>query len=210
MSAGLPLPLRLTATPTLPAEEAARADLYALLSRLFYSGPDAALMRSIAHSGNAYGGPSSALGRAWSQVVQAAATVSAEAACAEYDQTYVGLGQARVSIYGSHYLSENWKEHTLVNLRDELDDLGLSRKRGVSEPEDHLSGLLDVMNNLLRRGTTEPQVAVQHGFFSSYIAPWYTQFCDATVACDGLDFYRPATGLLRAFMLFEAEFFSLE
>ena len=206
MTAGQPLRF----TPTLPAEEAARADLYALLSRLFYAGPDAALMHSIAQSGTAFGGPSSALGQAWSQVVAAAGSVSAEAACLEYDQTYVGLGQARVSIYASHYLSENWKEHTLVNLRDELDDLGLARKRGVSEPEDHLSGLLDVMNNLLRRGTDEPQVAMQHGFFSSYIAPCYTQFCDATEACDGLDFYRTATGLLRAFMLFETEYFSLE
>ncbi len=201
-------PLRFT--PPLPAEEAARADLYALLSRLFYAGPDAGLMHSIAQPGAGFGSPSSGLGRAWAQVSMTAGKVSAEAACVEYDQIFVGLGQAPISIYASHYLTENWKEHTLVNLRDELDDLGLARKRGVSEPEDHLSGLLDVMNNLVRRGTDESQVAVQYKFFSGYIAPWYNRFCAAVDACEGLVFYHSASGLLRAFMLFEAEFFSLE
>lgn len=201
-------PLRFA--PTLPAEEAARAGLYGLLSRLFYAGPDAGLMQSIAQPGVGFGNPESPLGHAWLRVAEAAGNVSPDAACLEYDQVFVGLGQAPISIYASHYLTENWKEHTLVKLRDDLDDLGLARKQGVSEPEDHLSGLLDVMNNLVRRGIEGQQVAVQHAFFSSYLAPWFDDFCNAVDAYVGLNFYHPACGLLRAFMHFEAEFFSLE
>lgn len=191
--------------PVLPEEEGARADLYALLARLFYAGPDATLHKQIADA-DGMADPESTLGRAWSALQAASLGMSAAQANQEYDDLFVGVGRAPVSIYASHYLSETWKENTLVNLRDELARLGLARQDNAREPEDHLAGLLDVMRHLILR-SGDGDVAPQESFFRSYLAPWYGAFATEVQAQPQAAFYRHLSGLLIAFMDIEVECF---
>ena len=51
-------PQTLNFAPTLPPEEAARADLYGLLARLFATGPDALVLAAIAASPADFGADS--------------------------------------------------------------------------------------------------------------------------------------------------------
>lgn len=195
--------------PTLPPEEAARADLYALLARLFASGPDEAVLSAIAGSQTDFG-PDSSLGLAWTGLQAVARKGDAAAASLEHAEIFVGTGRAPVSIYASHYLSDQWKEMTVVELRDRLPQLGLARQTGVSQPEDHLAALLEVMCHLVRRGNEAAGMGVQREFFERYLGQWYARFCAEVNEQAGLIFYRTAASMLNAFLAIEAEGFSLE
>ena len=186
-------------------EDAARADLYALLARLFYVGPDAAVLAAIAGADAFIANVEAPLSRAWRDVQAASRSVNAQAACDEYVSLFVGVGKSPVSIYASHYLSENYKELTLVHLRDELERLGLARKAAATEPEDHLAALLDVMQHLVRR--SENDSLAQSAFFNSYMKPWYEAFCSAIEAAPGAAYYLPVSRLMKCYFAIEVEVF---
>src|SRR6185503_8302542 len=80
-----------------PAEEAARADFYALLARLFHDAPDAALLAALAHAPELEAG--SPLAGEWRDLTWASRAMDADAARTEYDALFVGVGKAEVSIY---------------------------------------------------------------------------------------------------------------
>jgi TorA maturation chaperone TorD len=110
----------------LAPEDAARADFYALLARLWHSGPDAPLLAAIAAADEiAAEGDQTGLADAWRQLQAAAAAADAETARTEHDALFVGTGRAAVTPYASHYLTETARERLLVALRDELVELGL-------------------------------------------------------------------------------------
>ena len=59
----------------LAPEEAARADFYALLARLFHAAPDAALLASLGAAGPIPAGGDVALAKAWDDLVHASAVM---------------------------------------------------------------------------------------------------------------------------------------
>ena len=186
-------------------EDAARADLYALLARLFYAGPDAAVLAAIAGADALIADVDAPLARAWRDFQAASRSVDARQACEEYVSLFVGVGKSPVSIYASHYLSENYKELTLVHLRDELERLGLARKAAATEPEDHLAALLDVMQHLVRR--SENDALAQSAFFNSYMKPWNEAFCSAIEAAPGADYYAVVARLMKSYFTIEVDVF---
>ncbi len=197
----------------LPKEDSARADLYALLARLFFVGPDQGILFTIAQSDD-FGAAEDALTAAplfaaWHELKREAAVTDAENATNEYNDVFVSLGRPPVSIFASHYLSENYKDLTLVHLRDELERLGLAREENSSEPEDHLAGLLEVMRHLVLRGAGPEQLEEQHRFINSYLAGWFENFCDLVAAQESTVFYRPVAELLRIFLRLEVESLSM-
>ena len=101
-------------------EEQARAGYYALLARLFYSGPDAALLSSIAGAGALGDEGRTELAQAWKALAAAAGAARAEAAALEYDEVFVGTGKAEVTPYATHYLAETGREKMLVRLKSDL------------------------------------------------------------------------------------------
>src|SRR3954447_23573295 len=81
--------------PPTAEEDRARAGYYALLARLLYAGPDAALLEAIASSDERTGDAAgSGLASAWGALAAAARAMDAEAAQLEYDQVFVGTGKA--------------------------------------------------------------------------------------------------------------------
>ncbi len=188
-------------------EDMARADLYALLARLFYQAPDAALLQAIVKAQGLVGAPDTPLGQAWGALQRAAQVVDVQAVADEFTTLFVGVGKAAVSVYASHYLSANYKELTLVHLREELGRLGLARKAEAVEPEDHVAGLLDVMRHLVQRGSTDEDLTRQAAFFRSYLVAWRDPLCDAIEQADGAQFYRHVARLLKALIDIEVEVF---
>ena len=77
-------PLKLQ--PPESPEDKARAGYYALLARLFYSGPDAALLATIGGADEvASGAEQSALADAWNKLAAAARAMEAEATRLAHD-----------------------------------------------------------------------------------------------------------------------------
>ena len=187
-------------------EDNARAGYYALLARLFYAGPDAALLASIGGADEiASRAEQSALADAWNRLAAAAGAMDAEAARLEYDELFVGTGKAEVTPYASYYLAETGREKILVRLRGELAELGLAKSEGAHEPEDHFAGLLDVMRHLILLGSDDAALQKQQAFFGRYIALSCGRFCGAISESTKASFYKHVAHFASTFFVVETE-----
>ncbi len=190
-------------------EDQARADFYALIARLFYAGPDAALLAAIAGADDIAGaGENAPLAAAWRALGAAAGAMDAEAAQAEYDSVFVGTGKAEITPYVTQYLAESMKENVLVQLRADLAAMGLGRDHGVAEYEDHFSGLCEVMRHLIFFGS-DVAVQKQKSFFLRYLVPCYAIVCDAVTVSPNTNFYKHVARFTKAFLDVEAESFEI-
>lgn len=200
--------------PTHPVDpqDVARADFYGLLGRLYYSAPDAGLLEALAGSGELNAEAAGAgLPAAWNGMRLAATDAAPEAVRAEYDEIFIGVGKPEVMLYGSFYLAGFLNEKPLAELRNDLAALGFARQSGANEPEDHISGLADVMRQLILDEDSAPadRDAAQQQFFARHLEPWYGKLCDAIEAAPGTNFYRSVAGFTRAFLDLESEFFRM-
>jgi TorA maturation chaperone TorD len=199
-----------SASREIEPEDAARAHLYALIARLFYAAPDRELLSAIASSEeiSAEGGDP-ALAQSWQALRAAAGEVDAEIVADEYQQLFIGVGKAEVTLYGSNYLMPIMVAHPLAKLRSTLAEMKLARNESVTEPEDHIAALAEVMRFLIAGdGKISPsEVAIQESFFSQYLEPWYRQFCELLAQKAGARFYRSVAQFTRAFLDLERESF---
>jgi TorA maturation chaperone TorD len=192
-------------TPEVP-EDQARAGYYALLARLFYAGPDSALLATIGAADEiASGAEQSALADAWNRLAAAARAMDPEAARLEYDELFIGTGKAEVTPYTSYYLAETGREKILARLRGELAGWGLARSEAAHEPEDHFAGLLDVMRHLISLGSDDAALQKQQVFFGRYIAPACGRFCGAISESAKANFYKHVAHFASAFFVVESE-----
>ena len=190
--------------PEVP-EDQARAGYYALLARLFYASPDAALLESIAAAGEMGVGEQSALAGAWNALAAAAGAMDAEAARIEYDELFVGTGKSEVTLYTTFYLSETGREKILVRIGAELASLGLGRAERALEPEDHIAGLFDAMRYLISLGSDDATLRKQQEFFDRYIARAWQKLCVAISASEKANFYKHVARFAEAFLIVESE-----
>ena len=193
-------------------EDQARAEVYGLLSRLFYQPPSAELLEAIATSVTLCNDDSdSGFCRAWHTLQQAAATIDAAAVIEEFDTAFIGTGRQPVMLYGSFYLAGFLNEKPLAQLRDELAQKGLARRGDRHESEDHISALCDVMRFLIVGDHDTPPAAleVQRDFFLRQIKSWNNQLCAAVSSADETHFYKHVARLAREFFEIENESFDL-
>lgn len=202
----------LNSDATLLPEDQARAGFYALLARLFSTPPDAPLLHALAGADELPASSGEApLAAAWRHVQAAAALTPAEAARAEFDALFIGLGRAPIMPYASFYLAGFLMEKPLAGLRDDLARLGLARFSGVGEPEDHIASLAEVMRFLIAGdGQTPPAgLAAQQQFFRRHIQPWHDRLAADIQNHELANFYKPVAALMQAFFAIEAEAFAM-
>lgn len=189
-------------------EEAARAGLYGLLATLLYAPPAQALLNDIAAAtADEEGG---VLHADWLALSAACATADEETVRDEYETLFIGVGKPEVILYGSYHLSGFLMEKPLAALRDDLQQLGLQRDDSVTESEDHIAALCDVMRYLI---TAEDQgddtIAIQKQFFSRHIQPWAGIMCETLLAHPKTRFYAPVAQLARSFFAVEQQAFDM-
>ncbi len=195
--------------PPLTPEDQGRAGCYALLARLWYAPPDAALLRAIAAAGAIVAeGEQVGLAEAWRQLQAAAAAAEPPAVALEYDAVFVGTGKAPVTLYLTHYLADGAAARILVALRDELRQLGLARTRSTHEPEDHLAALCEVMRHLIGLGATDAALQRQRQFFTRYLSPAYNSLSEQVFIFEPAHFYKHVARFTRAF--FQVELAALD
>lgn len=195
--------------PAWSEEDRARADHYALLARLFYAAPDAALLGALVQSARTLGQGEGAFPQAWAALGEAARRLDEAAVADEFAALFVSVSKPVVMTNASWYLTGFLQEEPLAELRDDLAELGLGRRSGVMETEDHISALAEVMRHLVLTGPDEAGLARQQRFFHRHLAPWYERFGDALAAAPGADFYAKAGSLLRAFFDIERQAFDM-
>lgn len=199
----------LPAARELAAEERARAEHYAVLSRLFAGAPDAAFLHQLPALAAAWGGAGSPLGQAWLLLGDAARELDAATLEDEYTRLFLTIGRPEVMLYGSYYLAGFLMEEPLVDLRGDLAALGLGRRFGITESEDHFAALCDVMRHLIVSAPDGAGLARQKAFFGQHLAPWCETLADALEAAPESRFYARCAPLLRAFFAVERLAFDL-
>jgi TorA maturation chaperone TorD len=203
-------------TRPIDPEDQARADFYALLSRLYSSAPDAALLAAIAAADEldvaAGDGPAADLARTWHALIAASAAMDPEAAVVEYQQLFVGVGQSEVSLHGSAYAKAAKGGPLLVQVRDSLTQLKLVRQPGVTMFEDHLAAVLETMRVLIT-GLGQPSAFafdVQREFYQRNIDPWIDICCNAISAKSLANYYLRVAQFTGSFMAVERDSFAMD
>ena len=199
-------------SPTLPPEEVARANFYALLASLFYAAPDAALLAALAGaeeivSEGAGDADSAGLALAWRDLTLAAAAADPAEVEQEYQDLFVGVGKAQVSIYASAYLAKSLVDAPLVELRDYLASRRIARRTAVHEPEDHFAALCELMRYLIAE--QQAPLDEQRAVFEKYLKPLAGSFCGAVSNAGNAAFYRPAAQFTAAFFDLEDAMFRM-
>jgi TorA maturation chaperone TorD len=186
--------------PTLAPEEAARANFYGLLARLFQAPPDRALLEALA-KGEEMTAEAGGIAAAWRELARSAAQFDPQTVREEYDSAFIGTGKAPVTLYAGAYSVRYTNEVPLAALRGELARLGLARRTETSEPEDHIAALCEVMRYLISEEKAD--LVVQRRFFICWIWPSAGPLCDAIGE-------SPVTGFYRSVARFAKSFFELE
>jgi len=197
------------------AEDEARANFYALLARLYADAPDAALLRAIATADElpviAPDGAAVDLAQSWRMLIAASAAMDAEAAAAEYQDLFIGVGRSEVSLHASGYVSRAGGS-ALADLRAALAQLGLSKQESSSLYEDHLAAVCETMRVLIggAPGVEPCPFAQQREFFAGYVSPWVSVCCDAIKVSPIANYYRRVAQFTQYFMAIERDSFAID
>lgn len=191
-------------------EELARAELYGLLARLWMAAPDEALLGQFRVAVTQAPQPGAFLEAPWGALVAAMRATSVDAAAAEYDALFQGVGKPEVFLYGSYYLSGFLNERPLAALRDELAALGLARDETRGETEDHIAAVCEVMRYLIAGDDAAVcNLERQRRFFRAQLQPWGEKLCDAVQAHPRAKAYAALAAFTRAFLQVETQGFDL-
>jgi TorA maturation chaperone TorD len=193
-------------TQDLAPEEAGRQAVYGFLARV--------LARPVERSECAFAAPLASddtpLNQAFAEFCTALEAATKEQIERCYHDLFIGVGRGELLPYTSYYLTGFLHEKPLAELRVDLERLGFARAEGVSEPEDHIASLCEVMA-LLIGGTASGEFDVyeQDKFFNAHIRPWAGQFFADLEAAKSADLYRWVGKIGTIFMGIEEESFGM-
>lgn len=193
----------------LSEEDRLRADWYMLLAQLLREPPkehDLSALRAL-------DGDDSLLGEAIASLAAAAKATDPAKVKREYHDLFIGIGQGELLPYGSYYLTGFLHEKPLAKLRGEMNQLGIRRAESVSEPEDHIAALCEMMAGLIngafsQDGTPVP-LATQRQFYETHIGSWAPRFFEDLEAAPSAAFYMPVGTIGRLFLAVEAQAFDM-
>ena len=194
-------------------EDLARADLYGLIARFFHQPPDQELLDQIAASipdGHESQVDDAPLAKLWNSVVEVAKNNPAKVWHEEFDRNFISVGRPNIILNGSFYMAGHLNEKPLVDIRRALDTFGLESAEEVTETEDHLSALCEVMRYLIAGDDVEiSNLTNQKVFFNDHIRPWYDELCDAIEDIPDMHLYHPVAALTREFLAIEGQSFDM-
>ena len=148
-----------------------RAQQYDLLAALLGRAPTPALLAALAALPDGDG----VLGRLVLALRRAAAETGAADVEREFFALFIGVGRGELLPYASYYLTGFLNERPLARVREDFFALGIERDESMSEPEDHLAILMEVMAGLAA-GRFEAEPGMQGRFFARHIEPWAGRF----------------------------------
>jgi TorA maturation chaperone TorD len=191
-------------------EETARAEVYGLLAQLFYAPPTPDLLGALRVAVTEAPAAGGFLEEPWRALVGMARSMGDAEIAAEHDALFGGLGKPEVYLYGSHYLTGFLNERPVARLRDDLAALGLARDDAMSETEDHIAYLCEVMRYLIAGDDVAVANLTRQGeFFAAHLQAWVPRMCEAVAAHPRARFYAAAGHFAQAFFSVEQQGFDL-
>lgn len=195
-----------SASRTVADEDFLRARFYGLLAALFASPPPPELLRRL----SALGPDTTPLGTALGELAAQAAASESEAIAEEFQALFIGVTGGELIPYGSWYLTGFLHEKPLADLRAHMARLGIEPSPGVSEPEDHVASLLEMMQGLITGLFERPlSLAEQRDFFDAHLGGWMPRFMADLEKADSAHFYRAVATVGRVFLDIETQAFAM-
>ena len=189
----------------LDQEQHYRIGAYGMLAQLLRHAPDQPMLDKVA--GFAGIEPTrDELALAMSMLGLSASDSKPQAVDMEFHDLFIGMGRGELVPYGSWYLTGFLMEKPLGKLRDDLAMLGFQRQEGVTEPEDHVAALCEVMAMLISEGVSFQQ---QSHFFESHMAGWLEHFFADLSEAKTAVFYRAVGRFGAAFAAMEKRYLSM-
>ena len=187
-------------------EDQLRATWYALLARLLAKPADdefLAILRGL-------DGDETEIGHALKVLKTAARAATPKSIEQEYFDLFIGVGQSELVPYGSYYLTGFLHEKPLARLRGDMERLGIVRTGSVSESEDHIAAVCDMMAGLITGAFGAPaDLAMQRRFYDEHIGCWAPRFFENLEAARSAAFYMPVGALGRLFIAVESQAFEM-
>ena len=192
-------------------EDLARADLYGLIARFFQAPPDQELLDQIAATADQQDAADEApLAKVWMNVLEVAKNNPAKAWQEEFNLNFISIGKPNVVLNGSYYMAGHLNEKPLVNIRRALETFGLEAAEEITETEDHISSLCEVMRYLIAGDDVEiSNLTNQRVFFNDHIRPWYDELCDVIEGIPEMHLYHPIAALTREFLAIEGQSYDM-
>ena len=191
-------------------EETARAEVYGLLAALYYAPPTTDVLAQLRVAATETPAAGGFLQEPWRELVAASRSLSDGEIKSEYNALFGGVGKPEIYLFGSHYLSGFLNEKPLAALRGELARMGLARDEAMSETEDHIAYLCEVMRYLIASDDVAvANLTAQRQFFGDHMQPWVLRICDALDANPKARFYAAVAGFTRAFLSVETQGFDM-
>jgi TorA maturation chaperone TorD len=187
-------------------EDQLRAQGYALLAGILARAPTPALLGDLGR----LDGDDSELGSALTELGAMARAADPAAVQLEFDTLFIGLAHGELVPYTSYYLTGFLHEKPLARLRGDMVVLGITRADQVSEPEDHVAAVLEMMAGLIvGRFGAPADMAAQRRFFDAHLGCWAPRFFEDLEGAASAVLYKPVGRIGRLFMAIEAAAFEM-
>jgi TorA maturation chaperone TorD len=183
-------------------DAALRANTYSLLGRLLRATPEQDLLVILSNidSGEQHG---SGLALSWHLLKLSAQHARPEELDDEYHDLFIGLGHGEVIPYGCWYQTGYLMDTPLAKLRYDLNQLGIARQDEVSEPEDHIAAVCEVMALLIENGTGLDE---QQRFFRNHLNGWLMRCFSDIEHAPSAHFYKAVGQLGHHFIELERRY----
>lgn len=187
-------------------EDQLRAGWYALLAQLLSREPGEQLLVML----RGLEGDDSDLGKGIRALAAAARGTTVETAKQEYFDLFIGIGQGELLPYASYYLTGFLHEKPLGRLRGDMVKLQIARADDVTEPEDHIASLCEMMSGLITGAFGAPaDLTEQRSFFDTHIGCWAPRFFEDLQAAKSAVLYMPVGTIGRQFLAVESQAFDM-
>ena len=186
-------------------EQQYRASSYSILAALLRGVPSQEILQHVAEFAKVEVDEDELL-LSMSTLGLAAKSSDVQAIDDEYHVLFIGLGKGELVPYGSWYLTGYLMEQPLSLLRDDLKKLGMERDANVSEPEDHIAALCEVMSLLI---LDDVDLQQQPRFFEQHIEPWMGRFFADLSNAKSAVFYRAVGRFGTAFYQLEKHYLAM-
>lgn len=197
-----------TAARELAEEQCWRAGAWGLLARLLAAAPDAQLLDELRALQIDTGTQQGPFVTAWEALARSAREAQASRLEADYQRIFIGLTEGEVQPYGSWYLTGFMMERPLVELRQALAGLGITRQQDNREPEDHAAALCESMRLLILDTEVDSEQSLQRqsAFYGRFIQTWLPRMLADLAVIEGSAFYTAVAGFGQALLGVEAAY----
>ena len=183
----------------------ARAGLYTLLAALLARPP----VRGLLDLAAGLEGSATPLGQALDDLAARARASDEAAAEREFNALFIGVERGELIPYASWYQTGFLHDRPLARLRQDMKALGLERRPGVAEPEDHIATLCEIMAGLVAEEADAGATIGQRAFFERHLAGWGSRFFGDLEEARQAHLYRPVGTLGRLLLEIDAAAWAL-